>query len=186
MLLFVKDGKYFMWPYFYVPEMTARERSKKDGVNYDLWIKQGYIIETPGNVTDYQFIRKDLNRLKNEGINIKMIRYDKWNATQFIPQLVDDGFTCAEFSQYISAMAPPTKELEKEIYRGTIKHTGNPVMRWMISNIMILRDANDNYKINKEKSKDKVDGPVALVMAYDEASLTSGTSVYEERGILTL
>lgn len=187
MLFFERGGKFYTWPYFYVPELSARERSKKDGVNYDTWIKQGYIIETPGNVTDYEYIRKTLLDLKDK-IRIKSISYDSWNTSQFIPKLVDDGLKCNPFGQGMSIMSTPTKELEKLIYQKRIIHTGNPVMRWQMSNVLILRDANDNYKINKEKSKEKVDGPVALVMAYGDylTGTGGGPSVYEERGILKL
>jgi phage terminase large subunit-like protein len=187
MLLFDKAGKYFIYPFFYVPELSAKVRSKKDGVNYDTWIKQGYIIETPGNVTDYDYIRKTLLDLKDK-IKIKSISYDSWNTSQFIPKLIDDGFKCNPFGQGMSIMSAPTKELEKLIYQKRIIHTGNPVMRWQMSNVLILRDANDNYKINKEKSKEKVDGAVALVMAYGDylTSSPGGPSVYEERGILKL
>jgi phage terminase large subunit-like protein len=188
MLLFPKDDKFYIYPYFFVPELSARQRTKKDGVNYDQWIKEGYIIETPGEVTDYEYVRQTLLKLR-ESVNMVSISYDSWNTSQFIPKLLEDGFTCMPFGQGMSVMSAPTKEVEKLIYQEKIVHTGNPVMRWQVSNVMIQRDANDNYKINKKKSTEKVDGAVALVMAYGDYLTNNGkggASIYESRGIITI
>ena len=181
------DGSFDVLPFFFIPELSARERTKKDGVNYEQWIREGYIIQTPGNVTDYNFIRKKLNELK-EIYNIHSIAYDRWNSSQLIINLQEDGFTCTPFGQGYGSMSAPTKELEKLIYDKMIRHAGNPVMRWMCSNVMIQQDAAGNIKIAKDKSTEKVDGMVALVEAVGEY-MTFGSpqdSVYETRGIITL
>ena len=75
------------------------------------------------------------------------------------------GVECFEMSQEIKVMSYPTKKLEEMVMNKTIVHNGNKVMRWMMSNIMLYRDPNDNIKIDKAKSSEKVDGPVSLVMA---------------------
>jgi phage terminase large subunit-like protein len=72
------------------------------------------------------------------------------------------------FSQSYAHISVPTKELEKQVYSGNLTHDGNPVMEWMMSNVELTRDPNDNYKPDRKKSTDKIDGVVALVMAIGE------------------
>lgn len=164
-LLFTSsNGTQQIMPVFFIPEISVTERVKKDGVNYDRWVKEGFIIKTPGNVTDYDFIRAKINEL-NELYPIKRLAYDRWNSSQLIINLTADGVECFPFGQGFASMSSPTKELEKLITGQQINHGGNPVLRWMNSNIMLMTDPAGNIKINKAKSTEKVDGMVALVMA---------------------
>jgi phage terminase large subunit-like protein len=75
------------------------------------------------------------------------------------------GVECVEFGQGFKSMSYPTKKLEEMVINKELVHNGNKAMRWMMSNIMIVRDPADNIKIDKAKSSEKVDGPVSLVMA---------------------
>ena len=70
-------------------------------------------------------------------------------------------------------MSPPTKAMERHITAEKVLHDGNPVMSWMLGNVQIFKDANDNKKIHKGKSTDKVDGAVAMANAF-------GAHLYEQ------
>ena len=84
-------------------------------------------------------------------------------------------------------MNEPTKRLERLVLEGALRHGGNKVLRWMASNVSVRTDPAGNIKIDKQRSTEKVDGMVALVMAMGRAGVTSSSaSVYETRGILTL
>lgn len=85
-------------------------------------------------------------------------------------------------------MSPPSKELMKLTLEERIAHGGNPVLRWMMDNIFIKQDPAGNIKPDKEKSTEKIDGAVALIMALDRSIRNGGVSgsVYDERGILIL
>ena len=183
-LLFPVGELLLVLPFIFLPNLTAKERVEKDGVNYDRWIRDGHIIETPGNVTDYSYIRRKLNELR-ETYDIRSIAYDRWNSSQLIIDLQGDGFKCNPFGQGFASMSAPTKELEGFVYSKRIVHGGNPVLRWMCSNVMIVSDAAGNMKINKEKSREKVDGIVALVMAIGEyiSGFDKDVSVYDQHGI---
>jgi phage terminase large subunit-like protein len=164
-LLFpLPDGKHAVLCYYFVPELSAKDRMSKDGVNYGRWINEGFIEETPGNVTDYGYIRRKINEL-SEVYHIKRIAYDRWNSSQLIIDLTGDGFDCVPFGQGYGSMSAPCKELEKMVHAGQIMHGGNPVLRWNNSNVALATDPAGNIKINKAKSSEKVDGMVALVMA---------------------
>jgi phage terminase large subunit-like protein len=73
------------------------------------------------------------------------------------------------FGQGFISMSSPTKELERLVKDGRLKHDGNPVTRWMMGNVLLANDPAGNIKINKAKSGDKVDGPVSIVMALGTA-----------------
>lgn len=86
-------------------------------------------------------------------------------------------------------MSPPTKELMRLTLDRKLAHGGHPVLRWMMDNIFIRTDPAGNIKPDKEKSTEKIDGAVATIMALDRAircGSVSGTSVYDERGLLFL
>ena len=163
-LVFDIDGEYFLLPFFFVPENNVDRRAKSDRVPYDVWIRQGFIDATPGNVIDYDYIRKKINDL-GKIYNIKEIPADRWNATQIITQLDGDGFTIFPFGQGFASMSAPTKDLLTLTLGKKIRHNGNPVMRWMASNLAVTQDAAGNQKPAKDKSSEKIDGMVALVMA---------------------
>ena len=90
------DGEYAVIPYFWVPENGAIRRANKDHVPYPQWIKEGYLTATPGDTTDYEYIRQAVNELRNR-YNIIELVCDQWNCTQLANQLIGDGFDVAYF-----------------------------------------------------------------------------------------
>ncbi len=179
------DGEYEMVAEFWIPEDNLIERVRRDRVPYDVWVNQGYIQATPGNVIDYAFIRDTLNKLSTD-FSIAEVAFDRWGATKLSLDLQDDGFKMVEFGQGFASMSAPTKELTNLILSKKLRHGGNPVMRWMADNLIVKQDPAGNLKPDKSKSIEKIDGMVALVMALDRAVRHGGESVYEERGILTI
>lgn len=179
------DGSLAVVPRFWVPEETVQERSIRDGVPYDDWVRRGLIDATPGNVIDYRYIRNCIEEL-GEKYYIKEIAFDRWGATQIIQELEDAGFTVVQFGQGYASMAAPTKELMTQVLNKNLRHGGNPVLRWMADNMVVKTDPAGNIKPDKGKSGEKIDGIVALIMALDRATRGGGGSIYDERGILTV
>ena len=180
-----EDEKYVLLPYFWIPEETIPRRVKANSVPYDIWEKQGYIMSTEGNVIHYDFIEKFIIYL-SEKYHILEIAVDRWNATQMIQNLEGEGFTIVPFGQGFSSMSAPTKEFYRLLMDGRIIHGGNPVLRWMAGNVVIDTDPAGNIKVTKAKSKEKIDGIVAAIMALDRCIRQEGQSgsVYDERGLL--
>ena len=181
------NGKHYVLPFFWVPEDRIAEREKRDRVPYGLWVKQGLIRTTPGNVVDYDFIRRDINEISKR-YKIREIAFDSWNATQIANQLMGDGFEMFEFRQGWPSMTAPTKEFEALILGRKIVHDGNAVMRWMVNNVSVDIDPAGNLKPSKKKSTERIDGVVAEIMALGRwlVSPESEKSVYETQGIRTL
>lgn len=181
-----EDEPYIALPFFWLPEETLSLRVRRDHVPYDQWAKRGFIQTTEGNVVHYGFIERFICEL-GERYDIREIAHDRWNATMMVQTLEDDGFTMAPFGQGFKDMSPPTKELMRIVLEHKLCHGGHPVLRWNMDNAYVRTDPAGNLKLDKEKSTEKVDGAVALVMALDRAMKNQGgDSVYNHRGLLIL
>jgi len=170
-LVFPGDDRYDVLPFFWVPEEGARVRERRDRVPYGQWIRSGLITATPGEVVDYDVIRKAINDLGHR-FRIREIAIDRWNATQLATQLEGDGFEMVAFGQGYASMSAPTKRLEELVLSRKLAHADHPVLRWMAGNVAIEKDAADNWKPSKKRSRERIDGIVALVMAIDRATTT--------------
>ncbi|MEG1256403.1 terminase TerL endonuclease subunit [Clostridium sp.] len=181
------DEKYIIIPYFWIPDDNLKLRVRRDHVPYDVWEKQGFVKTTEGNVVHYGFIEAFIEELGTK-YNIKEIAFDRWGAVQMVQNLDGMGFTVVPFGQGYKDMSPSSKELMKLTLEKKIAHGGNPVLRWMMDNIYVKTDPAGNIKPDKEKSTEKIDGAVALIMALDRAIRNQGScgSVYDDRGILIL
>lgn len=180
-----EEEPYTILPFFWLPEDQMKLRIRRDHVMYDVWEKQGYIKATEGNVVHYGFIEQFIINL-GEKYNIREIAYDRWNAAMMVQALENDGFTMVPFGQGFRDMSPPTKELMRLVLEHKINHGGHPVLRWNMDNAYVRTDPAGNQKIDKEKSTEKVDGAVAMVMGLDRAMrhMNDGGSVYDDRGLL--
>ena len=179
-----EEDKYYILPYFWIPEETLDLRVRRDHVPYDLWERQGTLMTTEGNVVHYGYIEKFIEQL-GERFNIREIAFDRWGAVQMVQNLEGMGFTVVPFGQGFKDMSPPTKELMKLVLEERIAHGGHPVLRWMMDNIYIRTDPAGNIKADKEKSTEKIDGAIATIMGLDRAircGNDTGASVYDSRG----
>lgn len=163
------DGTIALLCRFWLPAEAMRKRARRDKVPYDIWTQQGHIQTTPGDVIDYDFIRAEINALR-ETYNIQEIAIDRWNAAHLTTDLHGDGFVIAPFGQGYASMSPAAKEFDKLVVEGCIQHGGNPVLRWMAANVAIEQDAAGNIKPSKAKSTERIDGIVAAVMAVGRAA----------------
>ncbi len=141
-----------------------------------------------GNVIDFDIVRRDIGRI-GEQHNIQTIAVDRWGSQQIQTQLTGDGFDIEPFGQGFASMSGPTKELEKLVVGGKLRHGGNKVLRWMAGNVAVEQDAADNLKPSKKRSFERIDGMVALVMAIGAAMGGSGQSkesIYNTGGLKML
>lgn len=180
------DGSYAAVPRFWIPRENMIERARRDRVPYDGWARDGYITPTPGNVIDFGRIMADIVAL-GEVVDIREIAFDRWGAVQVSLQLDGEGFTMVQFGQGYASMASPTKELLRLVLEGKLRHGMQPVLRWMADNMVVTQDPAGNVKPDKKRSREKIDGMVALIMALDRALRNEESgSVYEERGLVLL
>ena len=187
-LLFHENDRFQLLPHFWIPEEKMREKIRKENINYDKWVAEGYVTVTPGNVIDYDFVKADILRIVAD-YDLRTSAYDRWNSSQTIIDLQNEGMECNPFGQGYGSMSAPTKEFEKLVLTGKIEHFGNPVLRWMLASTLVKTAPAGNIKPDKEKSTQKIDGIVAAIMALGEwmtAQANDERNPYENRGLLTL
>ncbi len=187
-LLFNENDKFQLLPFFWIPEEKMLEKVRKENINYDHWVREGFVKVTPGNVTDYDFVQADILRIIAD-YNLKSTAYDRWNSSQTIINLTDEGLTFNPFGQGYGSMSAPTKQFEALVLSERVEHFGNPVLRWMLSSTLIKTDPAGNIKPDKEKSTQKIDGIVSSIMALGEwmtAQADDDSNPYNDRGLLTL
>lgn len=173
--VFPDEDGYEVLCQFFVPQDRIRERSTRDRVPYDQWAREGHILSTPGNVVDYEAVRKVLQDWSAE-FDVREIAFDPWNATDLVTRLqAQDGFTCVPMRQGFASLSAPTKSLEKAILSKALRHDGHPVLRWNISNIAVESDPAGNLKLSKKVSTERIDGAAALVMGVDRMDRNNST-----------
>jgi phage terminase large subunit-like protein len=148
---------------YYIPEDTIQERIKA-GADHYRWKQQGWLNVTPGNVTDYDFILKEITDMADKYRVIKL-GYDPWKAQQIAIKIQDNGIKVEEVRQGIPSMGAATANIERLILSKKLIHGGNPILRWNNANIVLIKDSNGNIKMDKGHSMGKIDGMVAVGIA---------------------
>ena len=147
---------------FVIPADKVSDR--EDRVDYRLWVEQGWVTPCPGKVLDEDWY---MARLLEEltPYNVRAIAFDPWGMWDLKTKFGKYEDVLIEYQQSMRYMSVPTKRLESEVLKHQMNFLDNPVIRWMFRNVVVFRDPNDNIKLNKAKSRNKIDGVVALVDA---------------------
>lgn len=183
------DGVVHVLSYNWVPKENIASRVRRDRVPYDLWAQQGHITATEGNVIDHDYIRMTIrDEIKGRFPLLRVVGYDPWNATKWAIDLENDGVPVMEIRQGFKTMSPACKELERLIIGRKLRHDNNPVLTWAMDNLVVAQDPAGNIKPAKDKSTERIDPAVAMVIAIS-AMLQSEVpeeSAYESRGVFAV
>jgi phage terminase large subunit-like protein len=181
-----EDG-YDLKAWFWMPRDNVKALSTADRVPYDQWIRGGWITETPGSIVDYAWIRRTINELA-EANDLAQLLLDPYNATALALELRDqDGLPVDFLRQGFLSLSAPTKHLERLVKSRKLRHGDNPVLRWMVGNAIATTDAAGNVKLDKKRSRQKIDGMSALVNAIAAAQADpSDSTPGEHRRILMI
>jgi phage terminase large subunit-like protein len=187
-LVFPMDDEGFaVLPFFWIPESRLAKR-RKTGLQLEPWVRAGLLEVTPGEVVDYNFILARIAQLM-QGYDIREVAFDRWGAAKLRADIENTGLALVQFGQGFSSMSGPMKELERLIINQKLAHGGHPVLDWMVDNVIARVDPAGNIKPDKEKSKEKIDGVVALIMGLDRAIRwreNNPPSIYDSRELLVL
>lgn len=169
----------FLTSYLPSAAVTAAKNAQYDG-----WVRSGHIQVTPGAALDYDYVQEDIKADRGK-VKLLSVTYDPWHAQGLAQNLEKIGVVMIEIRPNVQNFSEPMKRLRDAILEGTFHHDGNPVFRWMFSNVVCHRDAKDNIYPNKSAPENKIDGAVATISAMHQALLAkeSGGNVYERRGI---
>ena len=182
------DNIWRLW----TPEDNLKSLDKRTAGAATVWVREGFLTLTPGNVADYDFIEAQIN-LDREQFNVRGIAYDPWNSSQLVNNLVGAGAPMVKTRQGLVTLSAPTKELQRILLEGTaakpmFRHGDNPAVRWQVDNFSVSMDPAGNVKPNKALAADKIDAVAATVNAM---SLVLGTeakkiSKYESEGLTAI
>lgn len=167
------DGPWDCVAHFWIPEETARERSREDRVPYLEWAKTGpngeppCVTMTEGDITDYEVVRKHVLSFCGKH-DLKKLAIDRWNATHLTTLLRSDGVDVELFGQGYASLSSPTKLLETLVRQRRLRHGGNNrCLTYQASCLEVKQDDAGNMKPTKQNSHStgRIDGMVALIMA---------------------
>ncbi len=140
---------------------------------YRKWAEMDKLILTDGDVIDHAQIKSDLLEWIG-GENLRELGFDPWSAMQFSLALAEEGIPLVEVPQTVRNLSEAMKETESLVYAGRFHHSNHPVMNWMMSNVTVKPDKNDNIFPNKSTPEAKIDGPVALFTAMSRFLVNGG------------
>jgi len=178
-LLFERDGVLYPFLRYYLPDETVRTSTNDQ---YAGWWREDRFTVTPGNIVDFDYIEQDCERFASD-FQITEFGYDPHQATQFAGRMINNGFNMVEVRPSVLNFSEPMKELEARVIAKTLKHN-DPVLTWMVSNVVCHMDAKDNIYPRKEKPENKIDGVIALLSAMNRYMQPGETeSIYAKRGL---
>ena len=191
--------------WFWKPGETLKEHEDRDRVPYWTWKQQGIIETTPGRAIEYDWVvQKIAEIISKNNYTVDGIAFDRWRIDDFLNAANRLGFEfyvegkdnprsgairLVPWGQGYMDMAPAVDALEESVINKKLKHDGNPCLTWNISNAMVISDPAGNRKLDKSKTRFRIDGAVALAMALGLKSRdlkTKKPSIYEERGVTVL
>ena len=170
--------KFLSWAW--CPDATADRRFQLDAVPYFEWAEKGYLELTPGNVTDFNYIKRKITELWDT-YQIHSIGYDPHAATHIVTDLDAAGVVMETYRQTQPNMSPSIHKFERLAISQGMAHGNDPVLSWCVSNVQIKMYANGNVMMDKDKSSEKIDAAVSAVMSFgqwQEHYSESGDQVY--------
>lgn len=165
--LWFKDEHWYTWGRYWVPESAVAQRNERGTVRYGGWVASGHLTVTDGDVTDYRVIERDL-LADFDRFRPRAVAFDPWNAAQLVTQLAEarSKLKLIQFRQGPQSFHPAWQALERAYTGEHFSHGGDPVLLWNAANLVLRRDVNLNVAPDRKRSADKIDGMVALMMAF--------------------
>lgn len=188
LVLMAHDGKaWHVQPFFWAPESGLRDRAARDRAPYDVWASRGLIRTTPGASIDYEWVVNDALEITS-GMNLEVVGFDRWRIDIIRKEIERAGASLPllEFGQGFRDMSPALDALEAALLNGQIRHGMDPVLTMCAANAAIDSDAAGNRKFTKQKSTGRIDGMVALAMAFGMSVAKSPDSVHHEQVVFDL
>lgn len=186
MRVFRRGEHYYAFGSYWLPETKAdpREHPEMYGFSVD-----GHLHLSPGPVLDIELIRDEL--LEDvKRFEVREVPYDPAHLSQFSAEMMEQQVPMVEMRPLVMNFSEPMKRIAELVLEGKFHHNGDPVLRWMISNVVCHRDAKDNIYPRKPENQEqrKIDGVIALIMAVGRAMVQQAPkrSVYEDRGVLEI
>lgn len=165
--VFPRDGEYLVVPHFWLPADDVRGRSRRDGVDYETWAREGLLTLCEGAAVDYMQVVADIGVMAEKS-KIRQIAFDRWGTLGVYQALEREGFPMVRFGQGFADMSGATKEFLSSVAVGKLRHDGNPILQWNVDCLELLSDPAGNVKPvkpDRRRNSQRIDGVVAAIMA---------------------
>lgn len=158
----------------YLNELAVQESGN---AHLSGWARSGYVQVTDGDITDFDVVADDLRRLCHD-FDVQEIAFDPALSMYFAGKLIEEGLPLVEISQRALFFTPPLLQVENLVLEKKLAHDANPVMSWMVSNLVVkVSKFNELRAPTKERPENKIDGPMAMLMALGRALAQSGPNL---------
>lgn len=165
-LAFEREGVWHVCTRLYLNELAIQESGN---AHLTGWARQGYVQVTDGDLTDFDVVADDLRELCRT-FDIQEIAFDPALSMYFAGKLLEEGLPLVEIAQRSMFFTPPLIQVENLVHEKKLRHDGNPVMTWMVSNLVVkVSKFNELRSPTKERPENKIDGPIAMLMALGRA-----------------
>ena len=159
------EGEYYMRWHFWYPDDRADALSTAAGIPIRQWARDGWITLTNGDMVDIEAVIEETAQTYGNDYKIDAVAIDPWGSKTNLLKLAEVGMTIYEVRQGYRTMSPAITDFESLLGKKRLVHDGNPVMRWMMSNVELTRDPAGNRKPDRVRRDAKIDGVVAALMA---------------------
>lgn len=177
--VFERDGVWHIFTNLYYNEVALEENTN---AQLKGWADAGHVTVNPGNLTDFDVIDADL-QADCKRHQMQEIAFDPALSMYFAGKLIEKGVPMVEITQRSTFFTQVLLQVEAMVLAGKLKHDGNPVMTWMISNLVVKVSKYNGLRLpTKERPENKIDGPIAMLMALGRATsnVVTEKSFWEE------
>lgn len=164
--VFPQNDKWHVCTRLYLNELAVQESGN---AHLSGWARQGYVQVTDGDITDFDVVAEDLRSICRD-YDVQEIAFDPALSMYFATKLIEEGLPLVEITQRALFFTPPLIQVENLVHEGKLVHDANPVMNWMVSNLVVkVSKFNELRAPTKERPENKIDGPIAMLMALGRA-----------------
>lgn len=177
-----EERHYYSFTKNYVPESALE---KPENAHYQAWVNSGHLIATPGTMISLTQIEEDVIDMTRL-IGCREVAKDPWGGHQMGANLEEEGITVVDIPQQVRYMSDPMKEIAALVDAGRFHHDDNPCTVWMMSNVEVKEDRNENIFPRKSRASNKIDAAIAKIVAMNRAMACEGPSHEIEQGFVVL
>ena len=158
------EGRVLSWSW--CPGDNIQRREDEDRVPYRVWADRGLIEPTPGRGTDKRFVALRLAQIACQ-YSIHKIAFDRWSITELERIMSEESIDLPlePFGQGFKDQGPAVRAFEEHILNRTLRHNGNPLLTWALSNVVPNTDPTGAVKLDKDRARERIDPIAATVMA---------------------
>lgn len=156
---------YYVFTRNYVPASAVE---KPENGHYAAWVIAGHLVQTPGNMIDLEQIQEDV---LDSGIHLPLreVAKDPYGGQQMGANIQNQGVLVVDVPMHVRHISEPMKEISALLEAGRFHHDGNPAYIWMMSNVEVHEDRNENIYPRKSRPSNKIDAAVATIIAMNRA-----------------